>query len=522
MPVARWKVKRMKLIKLEDGNAFYHKKLICIGRSAAYINELCRRYPVLERIEAVVDGDSRNQGEMVFSGKKIPVRDLTFLKREDLSDRLLLITDDYYRELYDKIFRLLGESGAVGDVYFFADRETEYELYYREKYKNAPLENIIVFRSGPHASGYVEGMDFSDNARALFEYAISTGLNEKYELIWFVKSPAAFSEYQKYKNVSFLPCEGSVSDCVKLRDSYYRVLCLAKYFFFTDAYGFVRNCRKDQIRVQLWHGCGYKKRLNTVSCRKRYDYMTVTSSLYAQIHAKEFGLRRSQMLITGCAKTDWLFKFSPEIQDTLRIPKADKYLFWLPTYRFSEKKMNKPVDGELKVKTGLPLVADMEEMENINRRLVRNNMILVIKPHPFQDSAVIAAGNFSNIILLKNELLVKYDIQTNQLLAAADALISDYSSTAVDYLVLNRPMAFLVDDAGSYSDRRGFVFEDIFRWLPGKKVFDINGFYEFIEEIGGGRDEMKEMRTNLRRKMHCYQDGSNCRRILEALKIPGD
>ena len=71
MPVARWKVKRMKLIKLEDGNAFYHKKLICIGRSAAYINELCRRYPVLERIEAVVDGDSRNQGEMVFSGKKI-------------------------------------------------------------------------------------------------------------------------------------------------------------------------------------------------------------------------------------------------------------------------------------------------------------------------------------------------------------------------------------------------------------------------------------------------------------------
>ena len=71
----------MKLIKLEDGNVFYHKKLICIGRSAAYINELCRRYPVLERIEAVVDGDSRNQGEMVFSGKKIPVRDLSLLKK---------------------------------------------------------------------------------------------------------------------------------------------------------------------------------------------------------------------------------------------------------------------------------------------------------------------------------------------------------------------------------------------------------------------------------------------------------
>lgn len=512
----------MKLIKLEDGKIFNHKKLIGIGWTASCLNELCQRYQVSDRIEAIVDEALRNQGYMVFEEKEIPVRDFAFLKQVDLSDKVLLIANDYYREYYDRISGLLGENSGVSTVYFFADKETEYELAYREKYKKASLKNIIVFRSGPHASGYVEGMDFADNARALFEYALSIGLNEKYALIWIVKSPELFLQYKKYKNVFFLPFEGSVSDNIKLRDSYYRVLCLAKYFFFTDAYGFVRNCREDQIRVQLWHGCGYKKRLNTVSCRKRYDYMTVTSPLYAQLHAREFGLEERQMLITGCAKTDWLFEFSLGILDTLRIPKADKYLFWLPTYRFSEKRMNKPVDGELMAQTGLPLVADMETLKNINCRLVRNHMILVIKLHPFQEAAVVMAGNFSNIILLKNELLVKHDIQTNQLLAAADALISDYSSAAVDYLILNRPMAFLVEDAHSYSDLRGYIFEDIFRWLPGKKVFDIDGFYEFIEEIGAGRDEMKEERAELREKMHRYQDGNSSRRILEALKILGD
>ena len=36
---------------------------------------------------------------------------------------------------------------------------------------------MILFRSGPHASAYIKGMDFSDNARALFEYMIQYQMN---------------------------------------------------------------------------------------------------------------------------------------------------------------------------------------------------------------------------------------------------------------------------------------------------------------------------------------------------------
>lgn len=516
----------MNLKKLSDADALRNKNIICIERSEAYLSEFCDQYQVIDKITAILDDNPRNTGVLRFRGREIPVYGLEpgVLKRLDLSDSAFVITSDYFREYFDKLQKLFDGNrdvgnGDVGTVYFFADRETEYDLCYREKYRTAPLEDSIVFRSGPHAEGYVRGMDFADNARALFEYALSIGLNKKYQLVWIVKNPDEFKAYEAYENVSFLPFEGASSDDGEVRERYYRALCLARYFFFTDAYGFVRNCREDQVRVQLWHGCGFKRRLNSAACGYRYDYMTVTSQLYAGLHAKEFGLRADQMLVTGCAKEDWLFQGNGEAWDKLNLPTADKYIFWLPTYRFSERGRGKPVDGKLCAETGLPLVSSQRELELMNKELEERGIVLVVKLHPFQDSQVVHIGDFSNIVLLEHETLVRNDIQVNQLLGRADALVSDYSSAAVDYLILDRPMAFIVDDLEDYSDGRGFIFENVLDWLPGRQVRDVGGLLSFIEEVGAGCDSTKEKRLKLRTQMHRYGDGDNCKRILESLGV---
>lgn len=427
----------MEPVQLSDENikAFQGKKICCVEKSLSYFDELCSKYDIWQQVTFLVDENPGSHGRFDYQGRSLEVYPLEQLVKFDLSDTMLLITSDYYREYYDKIKKLFAARSKMPDIYFWANLETSYELFYRKQYANQCLEKIIVFRSGPHADHYVEGMDFSDNARALFEYMLQINLNETYELVWIVKSPEAFESYKKYQNVSFLPFYAAASADKKLRDCYYRVLCLAKYFFFTDAYGFVRNCRPDQIRVQLWHGCGYKRRLNHVPCENRYDFMTVTSQLYAQLHAKEFGLRMDQMLVTGNAKADWLFHVSPEILQKLCIPLAEHYVFWMPTYRFSKKEMRKPIDGWVKEETGLPLISSRQELVLINDQLVKNNVVMVIKLHPFQDRNAVHVEEFSNIVILENSLLTAHDIQINQVLGAADALISDYSSTAVDYLV---------------------------------------------------------------------------------------
>ncbi len=117
--------------------------------------------------------------------------------------------------------------------------------------------------------------------------------------------------------------------------------------------------------------------------------------------------------------------------------------------------------------------------------------------------------------------MTAHDIQINQVLGAADALISDYSSTAVDYLVRNRPMAFIVDDMGSYADRRGFIFEDMENWLPGMLLSSVTHLLLFMDEIAHAEDSFKKKRETILKKFYNIADDGNCKRIVDALGIGG-
>ena len=512
----------MKLEKLTDANInkVTGKKIYCYERSEAYLKEFIGRFDIAEMIMAVIDDNKRNQGIWNVNGKEIPVYEKSYLENIIWQDAVVIIISDYYKEAYDKLCQVNNIIENLDTIYYFANKETDVEDSYRELYQKQALENIIVFRSGPHASSYVKGMDFADNARALFEYMLQMGYNEKYELIWLVKNPAEFSNYDRYKNVKFLSFDWSLSENKEERDAYYRAVCLAKFFFFTDAYGFARNRREDQIRVQLWHGCGFKTRVYFTRCEKRYEYTTVISELYKDIHMDTFGLREDQMLVTGYAKQDWLFHPVEKIRlQELGIPKAEKYIFWLPTFRTTGAKLKELDEYGLSSETGLPLIDSFEKLGFLNDILEQNSAVLVLKLHPFQDKSMIHCGEFKNIILLDNEQLLKNDIQINQLLGWADALLSDYSSAAVDYMLLDRPIGFTLEDMEEYASSRGFEFDNVREWMPGKEIFTFEEFIEFIKEVLNRVDSTSGKRQKLTSVMHRYQDDQSCKRILDILGI---
>lgn len=510
----------LKKLTKENMDDLTGKQICLFEKSVSYLEELCNRYDVLAAIAYIVDTNERNQGSFVFRGKMLEVCGLSCLTQIDFHQTVIVIISDYYKEAYAKIMDALEMANPDADVFYFANRETEYEESYRARYQNEPLENLIVFRSGPHASSYIEGTDFYDNARALFEYMLQCGCNKKYELVWLVKYPEQYQEYAAYENVKFLSFDWSVSKVEKERAEYYRVLCLAKYLFFTDAYGFARNCRKDQIRVQLWHGCGFKTRVNFVRCEKRYEYTTVISEVYSKIHQDIYGLRADQILVTGYAKQDWLFEgLDDEKWRWLQVPDDNKCVFWLPTFRTAAGSLQILNERQTESETGLPIVDTLNKLIRLNELLEQRKLALLIKLHPFQDKPTVTCENLSHIILLDNHELFVRDIQINQLLCKADALISDYSSVAVDYMLLDRPIAFTLDDVEEYAASRGFVFDPVKDWLPGKEVYTFEQLCGFLEEVAAGEDSTKDKRRVLTGKMHKYHDGNSCRRILEALKV---
>ncbi len=511
----------MKLERLSQENVerIAGRGIICYERSEAYLRELCAAYGLQDRIVAVIDDNERSRGELSFFDRRLSVTASSGLAGMDLKNNVILITSDYFREAYEALCQNESVTEKVDTIYYYANRETEYELAYREHYQVRALENMIVFRSGPHASAYVKGMDFGDNARALFEYMLAEGYNKRYRLVWLVKHPEEFDQWRKVENVEFLSFDWSVSENAEERRRYYRALCLSNYLFFTDAYGFARNCRPDQIRVQLWHGCGFKTRVNFVRCEKRYEYTTVISEIYARIHQDIYGLRPDQVLVTGYAKQDWLFCPYRDWQKILGVAEAKKYIFWLPTFRSARAGLDNLNEYDLKGQTGLPIVGTYEELSQLNTLLRDLDIMLVLKLHPFQDRERIGRVQSDRIAVLDNGRLADLGIQINQLLGHGDALISDYSSAAVDYMLLDRPIGFTLDDVEEYARSRGFVFPHIQEWLPGKELFSFPDFCTFVREIAEGIDSTGEKRQRLKGEMHRYGDGNSCKRIAEALKL---
>ena len=280
-----------------------------------------------------------------------------------------------------------------------------------------------------------------------------------------------------YRNVRFLSYEAATTKDISIRDEYYEALCSAKYIFFTDSAVFCRNARKDQVRVQLWHGCGFKSLRNTRVGRDeyKYEYMTVISDLYAKLHEEDFGLNQDQLLVTGYPKDDWLYNPLVDWQYKLHIPKFSKYIFWLPTWRTTQ--LNGEWQGKIVNDTGLPCIQSMEQMKELNDLLRNYDIAILVKLHPCQDSNALGDIAMSNIIILENDDLARADVQINEILGYADALISDYSSVAIDYALLDRPIGFTLDDEKDYNVSRGFLWENLNDWLPGNEIYSFEDFW---------------------------------------------
>ena len=111
-------------------------------------------------------------------------------------------------------------------------------------------------------------------------------------------------------------------------------------------------------------------------------------------------------------------------------------------------------------------------------------------------------------------MLEENDVRFYTLLNQTDALITDYSSVFFDYLLIDKPIAFTVDDIDSYSDNRGFVFDNPLDYMPGKKLHNAEDFREFVTDCISGKDDYTAERKDINDKVNYYKDNKNCERII--------
>lgn len=352
--------------------------------------------------------------------------------------------------------------------------------------------------------------DYCDNARALYDYLIENGYDKSYRFVWCVKDVAAFKgkNFPSTKFVSFKNPRGILP--------YFFHMATSKYIFYTHFVPPFMN-PKVQTIVNLWHGTPLKSIKGHTHSADLFNYVLSPSNFFDEIIMDSFQADRSQLLSCGYPRNDLLFDKS-NVLERLSIDRQSyqSVILWMPTFR-------RPADGAYQdaklTQTGLPLIETPALLEELNQKLAQDNLFMVIKLHPGQDMSHVDLRSLSNITMLTNVALDESGVQLYHLVANADVLLTDYSSIYFDYLLLNRPIGFIIDDIAEYQQKRGFVTDMPLELMPGEKMKTTQELYRFLTNISLGQDDYNGDRVRVNDIVNRFKDNQSAKRLLASLKI---
>ena len=365
--------------------------------------------------------------------------------------------------------------------------------------KNKPLADTIVIESHN---------DFDCNGGAFYDYLIKNGYNQKYKIVWLIKN----------KKPAGLPDNVEAFKILRpsIKKSYF--ICTAKYLLCDDR--FTNKVRADQISLYCTHGgCSFKNVKGLIVVPESVDYILSSSPQFDPYICSNFSVEypNSRMLHVGYPSNDVLFCETGDELSKLSSQSYEKVILWMPTFRKSAAGRN---DSAHELPFGIPLIESTNQLDALNRFLAEKSSLLVIKIHPKQDIKTLqnlTSASYSNIIIVDNKIVKEQNIDNSRLMKCADALISDYSAIAYSYLLLNRPISFVLSDLEDY--KLGFSVENINDFLPGEKIYTFDELLLFIKNTINGTDAHEEERLKLMNWMYTYRDGDSCKRLSEFLKL---
>lgn len=345
--------------------------------------------------------------------------------------------------------------------------------------------------------------DYADNARVLFDYMVEHGYKQKYEMIWLVSQPEKYPDGIRGCRVYRV---NSVTGALKALSS--------AYVLATHGFSHVSPPGKGNTCVYLSHGAGYKADAPTT--KRLFDFYVVIGPLWKHAYAKTYSRELDCYLPLGYPRHDLLLHPSERARAALRkltgAKPQEKIIFWMPTFRTTAN-YNYPEEKILR-SYPLPGLKSEAEMERLNAVCQDVDVRLVIKRHISQVEWNLSS--LSNITIISNEDLEAADLQLYEALAFTDALLSDYSSVSIDYLLLDRPMGFVLDDYEEYFAARGSNLSDPLRYMPGQHIIDVDDMAAFVRNVFQDGDSYAEERARCRKELFREDPPeSYCREILE-------
>jgi CDP-glycerol glycerophosphotransferase (TagB/SpsB family) len=258
--------------------------------------------------------------------------------------------------------------------------------------------------------------------------------------------------------------------------------------------------RRETTVVQVWHAAGALKRfgLDTATplaepertfLHRHYDAVVVGGEWTRAPYAVALRTPVERVLALGSPRTDFFFDEDALAAARTRVLATHpslagrRVVLYAPTFRGrGEAKHAAPGLDAVRLRAALPA-----------------DHVLVLKTHPNLDPAATPTAGYDVVADPKHEI--------NDLLALTDVLITDFSSSIVEFALLRRPVILLVGDLATYEVDPG-LYLDYRTEMIGTQVTDTDGI---IEAIATGRFEMDGYDAFIDRQLGSSRGGASDR-----------
>lgn len=365
-----------------------------------------------------------------------------------------------------------------------------------EDVRKRELEDIIMLESTNDVDG---------NTGALYWYLKEKGVG--YKFLWVFKRENSSALLKGTDDIWICP-SSSLDDYKK----YIYYLNVAKWQMWDNLA--LPKMREGQINVFLQHaGLGYKKIDKFFDTPDYVDYWLCVNEFVKDMIQPSFHMPDSVETIYGTyPRNDVLLDGEWDELKKITNSKYHKVIMWTPTFRNS--KYFERNDSDLEYPYGIPIIYNIDDLNGLNYFLKDNNTLMIIKPHPSQKMERLTEA-LSNIIIMDNE---NYgDVHIYKLLTQVDAMISDYSSIVFDYMLLDRPIAWAIEDLDHY--KLNFLMSDPLEYMPGEKLYTLNDVIGFIKNVIEGKDLYKKERDTICKKVNADKSIYGCRNVVEKLGL---
>jgi CDP-glycerol glycerophosphotransferase (TagB/SpsB family) len=352
-------------------------------------------------------------------------------------------------------------------------------------------ENLIILESEP---------DYCDNAWALYHCLRDKG---GYRFAWSVVNPSAFRNSNDTVFVSH------VSYGLRIKAYYY--YARAKRIIFTHCIlpEFKKN--GNQCLIYLTHGCPMKA--GKGDGKLSFDFTISLGRNVSKAQSLFLGCDENKIIPLGYSRNDLLIHCIGEgVQNPFSKRKSHKVILWMPTFRQSVQKSLSEQNCD--TETGLPLFSDRASLEELDAFLEKQEIEILVKIHHLQADKTVFANQYSSISFVTDEMIRSDGFQLYEIVGKSDALITDYSSVSFDYLLVDKPIGYVLDDIESYESDRGFVWNNVKEIMPGHHIYVKEQFYCFLSDICCGRDRYNKERHEVRDFIHSFPDDKSSERFI--------